>query len=235
MSQTELPPLPDDVARLLREAAAPMPPPGFHDAVRARVTTTLGVYASVSALGKWGLGLSGGTLVVGLISGILLAPLLRPAPVVVVVPHQAPVLVAPPAPQGESRAPVAPQPHGEARVPVAVPPAPRVEAPGPVVAPVPEKPPVPTRDFELADERAAVDMARSALARGEPAQALLAIDALAKRLPRGQLAEERESLAVEALMAAGQVEEAKARAAKFRADFPQSMLLPAVDAALEGR
>ena len=103
------------------------------------------------------------------------------------------------------------------------------------MAPVPEKLPVPTRDFELADERAAVDMARSALARGEPAQALIALDALAKRLPRGQLAEERESLAVEALMAAGQVEEAKARAAKFRADFPQSMLLPAVDAALEGR
>ena len=169
----------------------------------------------------YGLGLSGATLVLGLIGGVLLAPLLRPEPAQVVVPP-APLVESPRVEPPHLMAPTLPEPEpAPKKVTVARVPAPVVLAPGP------------SRDFELADERATVDMARSALARGDSTQALVVIDALAKRLPRGQLAEERESLAVEALMAAGKVSEAKARGAKFREDFPQSMLLPAVDAALE--
>jgi hypothetical protein len=91
------------------------------------------------------------------------------------------------------------------------------------------------RDVDLAAERALLEVARTALARGDSASALAALDQHAGRFPRGRLIEERESLAVQALAASGRRDEAQRRAEQFRRRSPDSMLLPAVEEALEPR
>lgn len=88
-------------------------------------------------------------------------------------------------------------------------------------------------DAQLAGERALIEIARTALAKGDSAAALDALGKHAAKYPRGQLAEEREALAVEALAGAGRMDEARARAARFKRDFPSSMLMPVVDSALK--
>ena len=90
-----------------------------------------------------------------------------------------------------------------------------------------------TTDTGLAAERALLEVARTALSRGDAVSALTSLDEHAKRFPGGQLTEEREALYVQALARAGRVAEAKARAAKFAKRYPDSMLLPVVEAATE--
>jgi len=90
----------------------------------------------------------------------------------------------------------------------------------------------PQHDADLAAERGILERARSALARGDAAGALNASNDHARQFPRGQLSEEREVLAVQALAALGRSQEASDRAARFRRSFPKSLLLPVVDAAL---
>jgi hypothetical protein len=46
------------------------------------------------------------------------------------------------------------------------------------------------------------------------------------------LTEEREALAVKALLLAGRDDEARQRAARFRERYPQSLFLPALEAKL---
>jgi outer membrane protein assembly factor BamD (BamD/ComL family) len=77
-----------------------------------------------------------------------------------------------------------------------------------------------------------LEVARSALARGDGRAALEALTAHEERHPRGQLAEEREAMVVQALASAGRRNEAVARAARFRLAYPTSVLLPIVDAAV---
>lgn len=84
---------------------------------------------------------------------------------------------------------------------------------------------------DLTAERSLLDVARTALGRGDFANALASADAHQKRFPKGALAEEREALAVQALAGAGRKEEARARAERFARSFPGSILLPAVEAA----
>lgn len=128
-------------------------------------------------------------------------------------------------------------------------PAPAVPAPLPPPAPVaqPEtaKPPAPpgrasdaeprplvSRDRGLAAERKLVEMARSALARGHTDGALAALQRHARGFPRGQLAEERDSLLVQALVAKGDFAKARDRAAHFHRHYPHSLFAPVVDQAL---
>jgi len=80
----------------------------------------------------------------------------------------------------------------------------------------------------LADEQALVDRARAALARGRAPDALAAVDEHQRRFPRGRLAEEREILAIQALVAAGRSADARLRAARFRTTFPKSLYLPSL-------
>jgi hypothetical protein len=89
-----------------------------------------------------------------------------------------------------------------------------------------------SRDTDLSAERALIERARSALARGDGAAALLPIAEHERQFPSGQLAEEREVLAVQALAIAGRTAEATARGARFRKAFPGSLMLPIVDEAL---
>jgi hypothetical protein len=245
MNDPKLPPLPSDIEQLVRTASAPLPPlpEGLHRSVLLRVngTLSLGAAGLTGALGPYGAWLSGATLLVGLGGGILVAPLVRPPPEPAV-----PVVALPPVASEKAvtatvptdlEAPVPtvePAPSKVVPPPRTVKPAPEtrpseIEEPAPTIAP----PPMHSRDTDLADERALLEMARSALARGDPKAALVAIDSHAKRFSTGQLLEERESLAIPALVAIGRQVEARARAAEFRARFPQSMLLPAVESALE--
>src|SRR5205807_127438 len=89
-----------------------------------------------------------------------------------------------------------------------------------------------SRDTDLAAERAIVERARSALARGDGQGALASIAEHERRFAHGQLVEEREVLAVQSLVAAGRGQEAATRGARFRKAFPGSLLLPLVDQAL---
>ncbi|MBL8949959.1 MAG: hypothetical protein JNK82_04225, partial [Myxococcaceae bacterium] len=111
-----------------------------------------------------------------------------------------------------------------------------VDAPAPVPAPVPapSKPqPVapPKRPDNLGAERSYIEQARAALSRHEAAAALAALAQHEREYPAGQLTEERLALQVIALSESGEVSEARALAATFRARFPDSLLMPAVDAA----
>ncbi len=140
------------------------------------------------------------------------------------------------------RPPSAPEPHPLTVPPVAPAPVPvsapvrvrvRVRVRVPVPVPVPAKRAADDgRDTDLAAERALLETARTALGRGQSDAALAAVAAHAERFPRGRLAEERESLAVEALAQAGRAAEARERAARFHRRWPGSLLGPAVDAAL---
>lgn len=85
--------------------------------------------------------------------------------------------------------------------------------------------------LDLAAERTMLDVARTALGRGNGANALVACDDHARRFPRGALAEEREAIAVQALVLEHRGEDARARAERFRKTHPRSILLPAVLAA----
>jgi len=85
---------------------------------------------------------------------------------------------------------------------------------------------------DLATERALLGDARAAHARGDQPEALRAVADHARRFPSGQLAEERESLWIKSLVAAGEPDAARARAAEFHRRFPRSIFLPAIDAAL---
>jgi hypothetical protein len=138
-----------------------------------------------------------------------------------------------------------------APAPVVAAPAPVAAAPGPVAAPAPatpapaaaaapaavEPPRKPAHhsdpDEALPAERELLEQGRAALGRGDSARALAAVARHQKRFPHGQLAEERESLWIRALVAAGEPDAARARAADFRARYPRSIFLPVVEATVK--
>jgi hypothetical protein len=85
----------------------------------------------------------------------------------------------------------------------------------------------------LAAERALLDPARTALGRGDGASALDAVHKHEARFASGKLAEEREAIAVQALVVLHRTDDARARAARFQQRYPGSVLAPSVAAALE--
>jgi hypothetical protein len=259
----ELEPLPPDLAALMAdERARPQPGPSEREAAWARLAPIVGgaggaggpggaasgaaasgAAASGTAPGGTGLGarigLAGGGLVVGVALGAALHAWLAPAGVEV---------------RTETRI-------VETRVEVPVPSAPAapVDLAAPIDAPLPVEPPLPiestahasespvarvrpatdsdagaSRDRSLAQENALITRAQSALARRQPTSAIEALREHAAQYPRGQLVEEREALWVQALALADDHEAAAQRAARFRARFPGSLLMPAVEAAVQG-
>jgi hypothetical protein len=238
----QLPPLPDDVRALLDAAMPPAPSADFEARVFAKVSAAAGgvlpgaaagpVAGGAVAVTKATLAVGGALLVAaGVAGGVVLGRTVwAPEPVVVAPP---PAQLAPEVPPPPP--PVEPPPPTPALTP-----APPVRAPvRPAVAPPPRpvevvEPAAPAgaRDTGLSRERALLEVARTALARGEIASALEAVERHARDFPQGRLAEEREVLAVQALALAGRGDEASARARAFRAAFPDSLLQPAVDAAL---
>jgi TolA-binding protein len=81
-------------------------------------------------------------------------------------------------------------------------------------------------------ERASLEVARTAITRRDYVAALAALDRHAREFPRGQLAEERESMRIQALVGQGRNDEARERAARFHRDFPDSLLQGSVDATI---
>jgi hypothetical protein len=84
----------------------------------------------------------------------------------------------------------------------------------------------------LGAEQRLLDVSRRALARGEPAAGIGALQRHIVQFPNGQLAEEREALYTRILVALGRDEEAVARAASFHRRFPGSLFAPVVDGAV---
>jgi hypothetical protein len=167
------------------------------------------------------------TFVVGAATGALVGPRVsgpRPADYSV---QNAPIAV-PRAVDGPKLAPTPPDTQAAPTVDVRD--LPRVASAQPASsAPSPASARPSTSD--LTAERSLLDVARTALGRGDFANALVSADAHQKRFPKGALAEEREALAVQALAGAGRRDEARARAERFAKSFPGSILLPAVEAA----
>lgn len=122
------------------------------------------------------------------------------------------VVAPPPAPHGSESAP-APSP------PVAEPPRAPSAAPS-------------ASSGDPAAERRLLEWARGSLGRGDPAGALAWLRRHEREYRSGQLAEEREALAIEALVALGRLDEARAREERFRQRYPTSVMLPAVEAAV---
>ncbi|OJH39488.1 hypothetical protein [Cystobacter ferrugineus] len=131
------------------------------------------------------------------------APVAAPTPPA---PEPAREEAAPPEP-----APPEPEPRPEpARPRGAAAPTPRVPR-----ARAPEAPP-------LDEELALLEGAYQALQRGVAAEALAEAERHAVRFPSGALAQEREVLAIDALVRMGRRTEAEARAEAFRARYPTS-------------
>lgn len=107
----------------------------------------------------------------------------------------------------------------------------------PVVAPppVPVEPPVVVKpkpvEPQWVGEREAVEVIRIALLKKDAGAALDAVSKHRKRFPRGQFAEERDALEVQALAMAGRGDDAKAAAKRFAAKYPGSVFEDAVEAA----
>jgi hypothetical protein len=107
-------------------------------------------------------------------------------------------------------------------------------APRPSTTDDPQRPPNPKRARgALLQEREVLDVAKAALARGEPKVAIVSLEQHLRAWPQGLMREEREVLWIQALTMAGRRAEALQRAKQFRSAYPNSILLPAVDAATE--
>lgn len=89
-------------------------------------------------------------------------------------------------------------------------------------------------DARIAEERADLDVARTALSRGHVEAARTALERHVRTYGEGHFAEEREALAIQALVAAGNGDDATARARGFRAKYPNSLFGPAVEQTLAG-
>lgn len=248
-----LPPLAPELASL-RDAGAPMPPSGFEERVGARLAESLaslgaagsaGASAATAGAGAGGTAVGAGAtaavsgavvsvgkLVVGaalvLTTGVGLGIavdriVLRPTP-----ERPAPAVITPTPAANPAEPPEPPKPP----VVDSAPTEPVVDSVPTTVAP--ERPAVKPdavkpsggRDVSLAAERALLEVARAALAKGEIDAALRALDRHQREHAQGRLREEREALFIEALRAAGRNQEAETRRARFLQEFPNSLLSP---------
>ncbi|HYP77536.1 MAG TPA: hypothetical protein VER12_16305 [Polyangiaceae bacterium] len=80
----------------------------------------------------------------------------------------------------------------------------------------------------LAEQQALLDVARAAFARSDYSATLQTLTRHSARFPKSALAEEREALQIKALAGSDRLQEARALAAHFRAQHPQSLLLPSI-------
>jgi hypothetical protein len=86
----------------------------------------------------------------------------------------------------------------------------------------------PKPDDDVAGEAALIRAAHAALARGDGAEALSALDRHTARYPHGALVEERQAARVFALCASGRVAEARDAAAAFVGESPRSPMVAQV-------
>jgi hypothetical protein len=84
----------------------------------------------------------------------------------------------------------------------------------------------------LDSDAALMRRATAALGDGQPAAALALAQRHAKKYPGSRRLQEREALAIRALVSLGRRTEAEAHAESFRHAYPRSLLLNAIDSAL---
>lgn len=235
----ELPPLSKELAALRDAARPPRPPAGFEDRVAAKLAQSMltipeapapsGAATTTTQLPLAKL-ISGGVLV--LLTGVGLGvaldrTVLQPPPPVVAAPVVVPepVRVAPVVVPVEPVKVVAPEAVVAPVEPV------KVVAPQPV--PPPPKPvvevtapPASGRDVSLSAERALLEVARAAMAKGDLPATFAALEKHQHDFANGRLAEEREALFIQALHTAGRESEAASRTEQFNKQFPDSLLAP---------
>lgn len=230
MSEERLGPIDPDLDALLESERKARPSAEVLDRVWARVASTAAMVGPPhTQSGSWMAShpahLAAVAFVLGGAAGAgLHATLRRP-------PAERVVYVSVPAPMSSSAPTIAEpsviEPHASSppRREPPIDPVPHASAP---IAPTATA----TVSSSLSAERQLLDDAHAALTAGEPARALALLDEHTRRYPRPQLGEEREALAIQALATMGRYDEARARAARFRAASPNSLFLPAVDATL---
>lgn len=226
----ELPPLSPELAALRDAARAVRPPPGFEGRVASKLAQSVLTLppaptggAAAAAQLPLAKVIGGGVFV--LLTGVglgvaldraVLQPPARPLPVVTVsapvIPVPAPVLpvVVPAPPPVEPTKVVVPTPTPKQPVPV-------MEAPAK---------PTSGRDVSLSAERALLEVARAAMAKGDLTATFAALGKHERDFANGRLAEEREALFIQALHAAGREAEAASRTERFNTQFPESLLQP---------
>lgn len=201
----------DDLSELPEGAPAPAPAPVL-------TAKTLALVAAGTIFG----GFTGA----GIHAALTKPPPPAPAPVVAV----APVVPAVAPPPVVDAPPVAPE-EEEELVEQPTPSSPEIATPKKGTKQRTKKGtlvPVVTSDEALAQERSIIETARAALSRGRAEEALAETERHAAMFPTGRLAEERESLAIQALMTVGRTSEARQRAATFQQQHPRSLLLPLI-------
>lgn len=148
------------------------------------------------------------------------APVAIPAPVVVPVPPEP----APEPPQVDAPSKPPPPPPVVTRVPAR--PAPVAAEPPPKEAP-PPPPPAAAGDEEL-------ELLQEAMSASSPEVALATAERHLARFPGSPMAQEREVIAVEALVKLGRLDAARTRAERFRAQWPTSTHLVRLETLLRG-
>jgi hypothetical protein len=112
----------------------------------------------------------------------------------------------------------------------------RAESSFPSAKPVGSRPlPKPAAKETLQDEQRMLARARASLGRGEASLAAQDLDRHARFYPDGVLSEEREALRIVTLARQGNGAVARERAARFRRDYPRSIQLSMIDAAVAER
>ncbi len=230
--KSELEPLSSELEQLLALAQPPEPPDHLEAATLDALRSEIGALAAAglvataagavspaasfgwkAALGKWGVYTSVAAFAAGGAGGVVVQRELQrrrppPPPVVLVAPPPAPsapeVVEAPPAPD-----------------------------PGRVSKPKAAKAPAAAPVEHLAEERRLLERARSALLRREASLALAPLQEHARRFPGGQLREERDSLLIQVHLSTGERELARRALEAFRQRYPNSLLLPALEAAVD--
>lgn len=96
----------------------------------------------------------------------------------------------------------------------------------------PPQPPQPSEPVKAVPEAELLQQALDAIHGGQASDALAAATAHATRFPDSPLAQEREAVAIEALVKLKRSDEARARAASFHAKWPTSLHLSKIDSLL---
>jgi hypothetical protein len=213
----------EDELALLRSARHDAPPPGSRGrtlvalglagSVGATVTTTTAASTATAALFKWiGVGMLAGMATVGTVAVV------QPG----AAPSRPQVAAKGFAPEATRKAAVAAQLPAAEPPPAAppVPPAGEIPSAQPSAAPV--DPPHASAKPSLADEVAALDVAREALAAGDAGRALRALDQHDQRFAGGMLGPEATVLRIEALLLRGDRASATRLGEAFLAAHPRS-------------
>lgn len=261
MSNRELDRLPDDVAALLAERRDPSPPPDVAGRIAARVAASVGAGAwlgsaapaSVASTNSGAASAASTNASTGAVSAA--QSVARTAPIAMTGPLALGLAFTIGAAAGGGAVYIAVRPT-PAHEEISLPPAPSVDVPSPEEsalidagmadldeadsgeADLDEQAPRAvgrTDDEEDRDarERRVIERARMALARGRFESALDAVRAHEARFQDGRFREEREAIAIQALVGLDRDADARERATGFRARYPRSLFSGVIARALD--